>query len=76
MSLTMPRRYPFPAPPGERRATCAYCGMEWYRSSLRRDASGYLVCPDDDEGRDKVTLDRLNNHYAAQASMRRPRGPE
>lgn len=57
---TIPRRYPFPAPRGERRYTCDYCGMKWYISQLRRDASGFYACPDDQDGRDTVTLDRLN----------------
>ena len=64
MALTMPRQYPFPAPPGEYRAECAYCGMTWYRSSLIRDAAGLLACPDDQEGRDTVTLDRLGREAA------------
>lgn len=60
MSLTMPRRYQGPAPAGERRAECAYCGLTWYRSSMIRDPAGRLACPDDQDGRDEVTLARLN----------------
>lgn len=57
---TMPRRYPFPAPRGERRRMCDYCGIVWYQSQLRKDASGFYACPDDQAGRDTVTLDRAN----------------
>lgn len=71
MSLTMPRNYG-PIPGGDRRVECAYCGMTWYRRDCRRDAAGYIVCPDDMEGRDTVTLDRLN---AAGATVR-PRASE
>jgi hypothetical protein len=69
---SIPRRYPHEhVLPGERQDMCAYCGARWYRSELRRDASGYLICPDDDDGgRDRVTLDRGN----AAAAMR-PRLP-
>ena len=70
--LTMPRRYPFPAPRGERREYCSYCGILWYRSSLRRDAAGFLACPDDQGGRDTVTLDRLNAAGAQQVRLPRP----
>lgn len=58
--LTMPRRYVGPAPKGERRRTCDYCGIPWYQSVMRRDAAGLWACPDDQAGRDTVTLDRLN----------------
>lgn len=65
---TIPRRYPFPAPAGEHQVTCAYCGMKWYRSQCRRDASGYLACPDDQDGLDTVSLDRANAAGAAAPS--------
>lgn len=71
---TMPRQYPFPAPAGERRVDCAYCGLKWYRSQCIRDATGQLVCPDDQDGRDNVTLDRANVAAAAQATRRTPTG--
>jgi hypothetical protein len=71
--LTMSRHYyPLPGPPGERRAACSYCGMTFYRSDMVRDASGHLACPDDQDGRDTATLDRLNAQHAAKAGMRRP----
>lgn len=62
---TIPRNIALPLPRGERRVTCDYCGAKWMRSDCIRDASGFLACPDDQEGRDAVTLDRLN---AASAS--------
>ena len=65
--LTKPRKYPFPAPPGEYSTTCDYCGCEWYRSDLRRDASGFLACPDDQDGRDTVTLQRLETEAISKA---------
>ncbi len=58
---TMPRNYSFPAPAGERRVACDYCGMTWYRSQMVRDTAGRLACPDDMDGRDEVTLDKINS---------------
>jgi hypothetical protein len=73
MRRTISRNYsPLPGPVGERRVSCAYCGLKWMRSECVRDASGFLACPDDREGRDAVTLDRLNAQHAARASMPRP----
>lgn len=71
--LTMPRKYPLPAPGGERRVFCDYCGIKWYRSEMKRDASGRLACPDDQSGRDAVTLDRANARAAALATRPKPR---
>jgi len=72
--LTMPRRYyPLPGPSGERQVSCSYCGMTYYRSDCIRDASGFLACPDDQDGRDVTTLDRLNAQNGARAAQRRPR---
>lgn len=75
MALTKPRNYPFPAPPGERAATCDICGIEWYRSDLVRTPDGFLTCPDDIDGRDTVTLTRLGQQdaQAALAELNRPR---
>jgi hypothetical protein len=39
---------------------CDYCGIFWYQSDLRKDAAGFYACPDDQSGRDVVTLDRQN----------------
>lgn len=55
-------------PRGDVVAMCDYCGVNWYRSQLYRDASGFLVCPDEGPGLDAVTLDQENAAY-------RPRGP-
>lgn len=71
MRRTISRHYRLPAPAGERRVNCDYCGMKWYRSELVRDPSGYLACPDDQDGRDISTLDRLNSQYAARAAQAR-----
>ncbi len=45
--------------------TCDYCGVLWPRSRLRRDGAGLLSCPDEGDGRDSVTLSRLNAAGAA-----------
>lgn len=45
---------------GDYQAMCDYCGVQWRRDQLRRDASGKLACPDDQRGRDEVTLSNLN----------------
>lgn len=66
---TMPRRLSTTHPRGDYRCLCAYCGVLWHRSRLRKDAAGLLACPDDARGRDQVTLNRLN---AANARRRRP----
>jgi len=39
---------------------CTVCGSLWPRSKMRRDGSGQLICPDEGDGRDAVTLDRAN----------------
>lgn len=70
----IPRQYNFPAPRGEYQTECAYCGITWYRSDLRRDESGLLACPDDQEGRCTAELDRLNAEAAAQAIAELPAG--
>jgi hypothetical protein len=44
---------------------CHYCQTLWPRSKLRRDAAGFLSCPDEGPGRDSVTLARLNAQGAA-----------
>jgi hypothetical protein len=64
---TMPRKYPLPGPRGEHRRMCDYCGIVWYWSDLRRDAAGRWACPDDQGGRDVVTLTRANAAGAASA---------
>ena len=61
----MPRRLPECHPRGDYRARCAYCGVHWYRSEMWVDGSGNLVCPDEGDGRDAVTLSKLNAEAAA-----------
>lgn len=73
MTLTMPRNLGPNHERGDYREACDYCGITWYRSSMRRDASGLLACPDDQDGRDKVTLDRANQRAGMQG-RRAPRG--
>lgn len=74
---TMPRKYPSPAPRGEHRRLCDYCGILWYASDLRRDAAGLYACPDDQSGRDVVTLARANqaDAAAARAALALPKVP-
>lgn len=44
----------------DRQAICSYCGVQWRRSQLTRDASGNLACPDDASGLDVVSLSEGN----------------
>lgn len=60
MSLTIGRKRSHRSPPGDTVRLCSYCGIAWYRSQLRRDASGNLACPDDQRGLDVVTLSEGN----------------
>ncbi len=76
MSLTKPRHTE--PTPGQYAVACDVCGIEYYRSDLVRTPDGYLTCPDDIEGRDTVTLNKLNQQAAAAAvadSQRGRRGP-
>lgn len=75
MGYSMPRRLPSPLPPNECTRICGYCGAKWLRSQCRKDASGFILCEDcDDGGRDQVTLDR-ENAAAAQSADARLRKP-
>lgn len=56
---TIGRKWPVGIGP-DRQATCSYCGVQWLRSQLRRDASGNLACPDDAPGLDVVSLSEGN----------------
>lgn len=49
---------------------CAYCGVHYPRSRLRKDAMGFLVCEAEGQGKDALTLDRLNAEGARDASFR------
>ncbi len=65
---TVGRKRPSQSPPGDFQALCDQCGVIWYRYRLRRDASGFLTCPDDnDVGRDTVTISRENAQGAARS---------
>lgn len=48
-------------------ALCAYCGVRYYRSELKKDMSGNLVCPDEGNGRSMLALDTM---VAAQSAWR------
>jgi hypothetical protein len=65
MSQTIGRKRSHRSPPGDTKRLCDYCGIAWYRSQLRRDAAGLLACPDDQRGRDVVTLSEGNLSWAA-----------
>ena len=41
-------------------ALCSYCGVQWFRSQLTRDASQNLACPDCAPGLDIVSLTEGN----------------
>jgi hypothetical protein len=56
--------------------TCDYCGIKWYRSECRVDASGFLACPDDQDGRDQVTCDRQNQAAATEPTWKPKTGWE
>jgi hypothetical protein len=50
---------------------CDWCGVPWRLSQMTLDAAGHLRCPDDQRGRDGVTLSLVN----ARAAEKR-RGPD
>lgn len=68
MRRTVTRHRSPDSPAGDTTRTCGYCGVEWHRSKLRRDAAGLLACPDDQPGLDSVSLSEGN---AARAGQRR-----
>ena len=59
MPRSLPRNWRN-APRGDFETLCSICGVAWQRSKLVRKADGLLYCPDDKDGRDAVTLSRLN----------------
>ena len=69
MTRTITRHWPADAPRGDTQAACSYCGVRWRRSQMRLDRSGLLVCPDEGDGRDAITLSEGN------AALSRRRGP-
>lgn len=60
------------SPPGDTRRLCSYCGVEWYRSELVRDASHNLAGPCCQAGRDIVTLAVGNAMLASRHSIGEP----
>lgn len=73
---TVGRFWPRSAPPGDRPVRCDYCGVPWRRSLMVRDRAGLLACPDDQPGRDVVTLSELNAKAARRYEMHPPREAE
>lgn len=68
MPRSLPRNWKH-APRYDFETMCDICGCAWQRSKLVRKADGLLYCPDDRQGRDAVTLGRLN----AEPKQRRDR---
>ena len=60
MARTIGKRWPSTAPRKDYPAYCAFCGVKWRRSELRRDTAGRLVCPDEGDGLDEVILTQMN----------------
>lgn len=71
---TIGRKRSHRSPPGDTVRACSYCGIPWYRSQLVRDASGNLACPDDQRGRDVVTLNEGNLAWYSSRRMPGERG--
>ena len=57
---------------GDVQRLCDYCGVAYYRSQLRMDASGNLRCPKEGNGKDSVTLSKGNAEGAKQFSPQIP----
>lgn len=79
MTYTIGRRWSRTRPSGDYPAECAFCGVLWPRSKLRRDADGKLYCPDEGDGECQGELDQGNlsgRMAAAQRSARRGRVPD
>lgn len=74
---TIGRQVPADKPHGDFVSRCDYCGAPFYRSQLRRDETGFLVCEYDDTGPDKMMQLRRNAELAEawgeqQAQMAEP----
>ena len=67
---TIGRKWPSSAPKGDFQCMCDYCGVQWRRSQLRRNRAGLLVCPDEGNGRDAVTLSEQNAAGAQEYASR------
>lgn len=69
--ITIGRRHNGPRRDYQR--VCDVCGVNWLRSKLRRVSDGFLVCPDDADGRWSKELDQANaqgvksSHYPRQS---------
>jgi hypothetical protein len=70
---TVGKRWPATAPRGDHQALCDYCGVQWRRSRLRRDADGLLRCPDEGAGRAEGELNAANARDARHVDRVRPR---
>jgi hypothetical protein len=57
---TIGPRWPRDAEFRDYTAKCDYCDVVWRRSQLVRDGAGFLTCPDEGDGLDRVTLDEMN----------------
>lgn len=72
MSRTITKHRPQSSPRGDVCGLCSYCGVEWYRSQLRRDRSGNLACPDEGDGLDVVALSEGNAEAASNRRIGQP----
>lgn len=61
MTRTIGRHIPATAPRGDYVVECHYCGVPWYRSLMREDGGGHLVCPHEGDGLDAISLQRLES---------------
>lgn len=75
MTLSMPRRWG-PIPGGDRRQTCAGCGITYYRSTMAKKEDGLIYCSELGcaDGRVARTLDRLAAQNAARPPKPKRRG--
>jgi hypothetical protein len=73
--ITIGKKWPTKKPNGDYRRECDYCGAMWRRSQLKADGSGLLYCPDEGNGADSVTLDRINATNAKTFVRPRPYYP-
>lgn len=71
MSRTITRHWPRRIKHGFQ-TLCGYCGVQWRRDQLVRDAAGIMACPDDVRGRDVVTLTQGNALQAARPQYTSP----
>jgi hypothetical protein len=72
MGRTIGTKWPKSAPRGDGAEYCAICGVKWRFSQLRRDGCGRLVCPDEGDGLDEKTLNRINAEMGRRVRPVRP----